>query len=154
MDRETTGSRDDGAALRAFLGVRDVACPSCAYNLRGLSGATCPECGEALRLQVGLVEARLAGWVFGLVGLSIGVGFTGVLVVWGVTAGMLGGMAAQLAEEAPLLVALPVEVACLAAWIRWGRAVRRLPAARRWAMALGCWALSLVMAGWFIASVG
>lgn len=37
--------------LRDFLADRDAPCPSCTYNLRGLSGPACPECGRALVLE-------------------------------------------------------------------------------------------------------
>ncbi len=36
--------RDD--TLVGFLSERDVACPGCGYNLRGLVGRVCPECGK------------------------------------------------------------------------------------------------------------
>src|ERR1043165_104303 len=38
-------------ALRTFLAERDVPCPKCGYNLRGLSGPTCPECNTLLALD-------------------------------------------------------------------------------------------------------
>ncbi len=34
--------------LRRYLADRDVPCPRCEYNLRGLKSDTCPECGEPL----------------------------------------------------------------------------------------------------------
>lgn len=37
-----------GHALRAYLADRDVPCPACGYNLRGITTAACPECGAAL----------------------------------------------------------------------------------------------------------
>lgn len=46
----------DGTAVVAFLRGRDVACPSCGYNLRDQRGALCPECG--LELDAG----RLRAW--------------------------------------------------------------------------------------------
>src|ERR1051326_1221584 len=48
-------------ALVGFLASRDVACPKCGYNLRGVESARCPECGE--RLELGLAPAkRFGGW--------------------------------------------------------------------------------------------
>ncbi len=44
--------RTDAELLRAFLADRDVRCPSCRYNLRGLPGTRCVECGEELELHV------------------------------------------------------------------------------------------------------
>jgi hypothetical protein len=63
----------DGAdELRAFLAGRDVECPQCGYNLRGLRGAACPECGSALSFRmlrnlerqkkVGALDVRRARW--------------------------------------------------------------------------------------------
>ena len=39
-------SRDQ--KLAAYLAERDVACPGCGYNLRGVTGGVCPECGREL----------------------------------------------------------------------------------------------------------
>jgi len=36
--------------LDAYLAEYDASCPSCTYNLRGLTGSTCPECGHTLYL--------------------------------------------------------------------------------------------------------
>lgn len=41
---------DPGAELRALLADRDVACPGCGYNLRGLAGEVRPECGRLAAL--------------------------------------------------------------------------------------------------------
>lgn len=37
-------------ALQAYLADRDVACPHCKYNLRGVTATVCPECGRDLEL--------------------------------------------------------------------------------------------------------
>lgn len=37
--------------LRRYLADHDAPCPACGYNLRGLEGETCPECGEAVALR-------------------------------------------------------------------------------------------------------
>jgi hypothetical protein len=42
----------DDRGLRHYLAQYDAPCPGCGYNLRGLTGDTCPECGDALRLGV------------------------------------------------------------------------------------------------------
>jgi hypothetical protein len=47
--------------LRAFLAERDVACPGCGYNLRGIAGSGCPECGWLITLS----ELRAAAAAFG-----------------------------------------------------------------------------------------
>lgn len=48
-------------ALAAFLADRDQPCPRCGYNLRGVEGAQCPECGERLVLTLER-RRRLGGW--------------------------------------------------------------------------------------------
>jgi hypothetical protein len=54
---------DGDLALIEFLADRDVACPLCQYNLRGLRSSRCPECGRELRLTVGLTEPPLKAWI-------------------------------------------------------------------------------------------
>ena len=47
-------ARNDPTLL-AWLADRDVPCPLCGYNLRGLIALRCPECGHDLRLAVALL---------------------------------------------------------------------------------------------------
>ena len=54
---------DESAELVRFLADRDVPCPLCGYNLRGLTMPRCPECGRELRLSIGLTEPYLRAWV-------------------------------------------------------------------------------------------
>lgn len=49
--------------LRVFLTDRDVPCPVCRYNLRGLGSTTCPECGVRLDLRVGSIDLKLGPWL-------------------------------------------------------------------------------------------
>lgn len=45
------------ALVAAYLASRDAPCPGCGYNLRGLTGSACPECGKPLELRlVGATE--------------------------------------------------------------------------------------------------
>lgn len=39
-------------ALQVYFSGRDVPCPHCHYNLRGVSAPACPECGRAIELQL------------------------------------------------------------------------------------------------------
>ncbi|MCC6675690.1 MAG: hypothetical protein IT436_00975 [Phycisphaerales bacterium] len=38
--------------LQVYLASRDVGCPHCHYNLRGVTAPACPECGRAIELQL------------------------------------------------------------------------------------------------------
>jgi len=67
--------------LQDYLADRDEPCPRCGYNLRGLQSARCPECGDPLRLKVGLVEPRLAPYIATLVALCFGCGGSLLFIV-------------------------------------------------------------------------
>lgn len=66
-------------ALRNYLATRDAACPSCGYNLRGLSVQVCPECNQEIELRVALSEPKLGLFLFGIIGWSLGAGFSSLL---------------------------------------------------------------------------
>jgi hypothetical protein len=72
--------RDDRVTLIRYLADREEPCPNCDYNLRGLTGGTCPECGLELMLRVGLVEPRLALWLAGLVPLAMTFGLGSLML--------------------------------------------------------------------------
>ena len=55
--------RKDEQLLVEYLSTRDVACPLCTYNLRGLTTPRCPECGRELKLSIGLTEPFMKAWV-------------------------------------------------------------------------------------------
>lgn len=105
-----------GTPLEQSLADRDAACPRCGYNLRGLKGERCPECGEPVSLES--LENRIPRGVFvvGFVGLSLGLVAHACAVValigygwpfshetagcWGMLYALLGGIAADLALSA------------------------------------------------------
>jgi hypothetical protein len=150
MSRRVT---DDGASapldlelLHQFLRGRDVACPSCAYNLRDLPGERCPECGQVIVLRVQMAEPKLAAMLTGLVGLSAGAGLNGLLLVYFlITVAVIrrgnGGMAYFFAFNA---IGLLVQGGALAAWIVLWRRIRCPPPAARWLLAIGGCVMSLV----------
>lgn len=72
--------------LIEYLADRDMACPGCRYNLRGLREPRCPECGADLVLRVSLAEPRLGVFIAMLVALSTGLGFNLFLLGWGLWA--------------------------------------------------------------------
>lgn len=58
----TTHPREPDAWLVAFLEGRSIPCPRCAYDLRDITSAQCPECGEPLVLKIGSPRTRF-GWL-------------------------------------------------------------------------------------------
>lgn len=76
----TTLDESRGALLREFVALEAPKCPVCAYDLAGLRGAACPECGTALKLQVGAAESRLGMWVATVVGVSVAGGGAAMLL--------------------------------------------------------------------------
>lgn len=133
----------DHVLLRTFLAERDAPCPSCGYNLRGLTAARCPECNQVLVLKVGLAEPRLGAWIAGIVGLAAGAGFSGLLLVSLLVLLLREGTGSFLPEF--VLVTgggLIVEGLALSWWVRFGPRIRRLELPARAGLAAGCWFLS------------
>lgn len=84
MDDDSTGAdewkhavsgSETQSVLHAFLADRDVPCPNCGYNLRGLATNVCPECRQELVLGVRVREPRHGPYVTAVVGLACGAGF-------------------------------------------------------------------------------
>src|SRR4051812_17017234 len=46
-------------ALEIYLASRDIPCPKCGYNLRGLTSSTCPEC----RYRLEFMLRPRGGWI-------------------------------------------------------------------------------------------
>jgi hypothetical protein len=57
--------RDGAQEIATFLASRDVDCPSCRFNLRGLTTNRCPECNTLLQLTLGRTHSlrRLRVWL-------------------------------------------------------------------------------------------
>lgn len=137
---------DDAASLLAYLADRDVACPGCGYNLRGLLRQACPECNQDLRLTVGLVEPRLGLWLAAVIGAAVGLGLNLLLLIYLAIvllreSGIGAFMWAFLIHNA---VGLVVQGLLLLALLKWGRRIRRWPAKLRAATVLFAWGVSLI----------
>ena len=128
--------------LTRFLADRDVACPRCGYNLRNLTGDRCPECGDALRLQVGLADPRLAAYITALVGASLGLGGSGLfsLVALAAAPGSWWSTFSGRLLLAMVIVTAPMTAALLAQRQRF----RRLPSRAQWWVAF-CVCVSVVV---------
>jgi hypothetical protein len=74
VNRTETDPTRSQRLLAEYLADRDLACPNCAYNLRGLTTDRCPECGEPLRLELRGTERRMGAYLVLLSGCCVGLG--------------------------------------------------------------------------------
>ncbi len=131
--------------LEPFLAERDIVCPGCGYNLRGLRSDRCPECGDELELSLKLVEPRQAPLITGLVGLSSGAGLGGLLLIYAVIMMMSRSMGSQWLTEFVILngSGFVAHSAALWLWLRYWHVIRRMnPTPPRW-LVVTCWAMPL-----------
>lgn len=146
---------EDREALTSFLSSRDVPCPACDYNLRGLTAEHCPECSRRLVLSVSLAEPPIVPYVLATVGLAA-CGAAFALMILGVLTISVLDNGFPRGDEAVVLLWTPaaivaVDAAALATFLRpvFRRWVRTRSRSGRWMVALGCWGVSLaVFAAW------
>ncbi|MFI4860535.1 MAG: hypothetical protein ACIAXF_07645 [Phycisphaerales bacterium JB063] len=83
MQDETPAPQDETQALLDYVAEREVACPRCGYNLRGLTQPRCPECGNGLKLTVGSDSPINKAWLTMVVALiaPAGIGMFGCVAV-------------------------------------------------------------------------
>ena len=81
----------DSDLRRRYLAERDVPCPGCGYNLRGLAAGACPECNQDFELGIKLASARIGRLVAALTGLAAGAGASGAVLAILVTLEMSVG---------------------------------------------------------------
>ena len=67
--------------LREFLALSGRPCPICGYSLVNLESDRCPECGASLELRVASADLRLGSWLLGVIGASVGLGFSIMLSI-------------------------------------------------------------------------
>lgn len=139
--------------LRSMLADVDEPCPVCEYNLRGLGGTACPECGEELVLRIGLAEPKLRLFIAGLLGLAFGAGFHGLVFLWAGWMVIRGNGGPQAMDFARLLVGVFLCGAGLVAWLRLRQSVRRATRPTQVVSLLLCWLVPAITAGAFMAYV-
>jgi hypothetical protein len=131
--------------LEQFLSERDLVCPGCSYNLRGLKSDRCPECGDELELSLKLVEPRQAPLIAGLVGLSAGAGLGGLLVIYAIIITIVMGRGRQLLGEFLVtnLIGFAAHAVVILLWVRYWHRIRRMGPAKRWLLVAFCWTMPL-----------
>lgn len=135
----------EGDALRSYLAEHDAACPACEYNLRGLTGDSCPECNQRLILRVGLAEPRLGAFVAGLVGIAGGLGFCAILSVYFAVLLLRRYMGGNpLGGLIPLPVGVVVGAGLLWGWLKARGRLVQTSRERRLAAVIVVWVVSAV----------
>lgn len=131
--------------LRQFLADRDAPCPGCQYNLRALTTGICPECGEKVVVRVAMAEPKLAAMIAGLIGLSVGAGFNGLLLVYVFIMYFRGMGPSDPIWRAFTLIngaGLIVLGSGIIVWLRKWSMIRSQSAMVRWSLVAVCWLLS------------
>lgn len=136
--------QNDLDALREYLATRDAACPSCGYNLRGLTSDHCPECHQEIALRVSLVEPRVGLFLVGVVGWAMGAGFSVLLQIYSVIAFIRFGSFGpnDLFFQIPLIGGL-IQGSVLLGLLIFNRRVRRWSTLPRALLAVSGFAASL-----------
>lgn len=116
--------------LRHYLADRDEPCPRCGYNLRQLQSLRCPECGDALRLRIALVEPRMAAYLTLLAVCAIALG--GALLMCLLAVFQAPGSWWTEFSARILLWMLVLAGGALACVLRFGRWIRRRSTLRQW----------------------
>lgn len=144
---------DHDACLRNYLSGHDELCPMCEYNLRGLTGTKCPECGEVLLLRVSLREPKLAAYLCGLIGLSVGVGCSGLLMALAVLVALFEDYR-DLIDWSFAVAAFQFAFEGLAIWLWLARRnwIRRRSKGQRWALAMSAWGCTIGLTVLFFAT--
>lgn len=61
--------------LITFLADRDLPCPICHYNLRGVIEARCPECGSTIALGISSPQSHIGPWLLATIAFALAIGF-------------------------------------------------------------------------------
>ena len=123
------------------------ACPACGYDLRGIIGAVCPECGReqtSVRATFRTAYWNVPPFYIGAVGLIAA--FAPALYAAGVilTAANFDFTGADLADRFNLFILIAWGAGLVSlgiAWINWSGTMAAWPRLKHWLVAAACWLL-------------
>lgn len=137
----------------AFLADRDVLCPGCGYNLRGLKGVACPECSRPVGLQVSGSDPVPRALIWTLVACSAGFGFSMPLLVYIVAMiAARGGVSGRPDWWDALPLILGAATGGVGVWLcagKW-RVLSNTGRRRQLGMAVAAWVVMIGLAAWFL----
>lgn len=115
--------------LQAFLADRDVPCPHCGYNLRGLQAPVCPECKHDLQLKLDgdFAAMRYLPMLYWLVGCMMLTALLTIIMTagyWSTDSTWSSITQVLIYYGLPLVIAIIEFAACIFVW-------RRVRSARR-----------------------
>lgn len=116
---DTTVAEADRSELAAFLSDRDVPCPSCGQNLRGLESPSCPSCGlglsaASLRASASMASPRIVLAIrilsLGALAVALYLAYAGLTAQLPAGCGEGGGCDSVLTSRWSKIGGLPVSV--------------------------------------------
>ena len=127
--------------LQSFLSDRAEPCPWCGYNLRGLTGPVCPECGVGLRMGI-VADRKRWPWMRTATNPAL---FIGAAIMVGVAAMGWRGAGAVLVVWGAAIVWMRVRA--------WALRYYRAPVEARGDLLWRAWVIVVVAAGWLIGTI-
>ncbi|UCD74501.1 MAG: hypothetical protein JSV91_12025 [Phycisphaerales bacterium] len=140
-------SSDHAGLLRRFLADRDMPCPVCRYNLRGLDSERCPECGAHLDIRVGSTDLRLGAWLTLLFSVGLPLGFFGIMTLAGLIIDLSRGYFSPLGLWIPIIVGCACFGPATVLVVRCRHALWATSPRRRWMAAMWGSLIAWLLAG-------
>jgi DNA-directed RNA polymerase subunit RPC12/RpoP len=148
----TGADAPEADALADYLRTRDVPCPACGYNLRGVTTGACPECGLRVTMRVAEYAPHSAYWYAALSAVAWPALFDGLFAVLWLEYAVQSALAGRLTRDVVLSEgAVPVvaAAACAAVLVFLVRTRHRpwRPRTRRLVL-LALWMIFAIHAFW------
>jgi len=143
----TISAGERRADVTEFLRGRSAPCPRCAYDLRDVTTATCPECGELLELRIGSAHPRF-GWLIFAVAPGCFSGVAAIFVFIPIFVTIWQRLPPGQGAPWPVMVADAfgfLSGASVVAMYRHRRRFMRLPTRRQAMLATAVWGVHVLM---------